>query len=233
MDLVARLARLGTSGLADVMDEAGLPGQVLSPVFRPLDPKAVLVGRALCCRGERAVKTAQKLPPRAISGFAVERRMQPGLVAVIDVGGDCAGAMLGGLVAQTLKAAGCGGLVVHGAVRDRLEIEAVGLPAYCLALSPANGAKRRELVEIDRPVRLPGVDGLVTVAPGDYLLGDADGVVVVPARHAAQIVEAAETLEAIEAVIRDEIAAGASREEALGRHARFAHVAAVARDGDA
>ena len=75
---------------------------------------------------------------------------------------------------------------------------------------------------------MPGMNGAtVSVAPGDLLLGDADGVVVIPLRHADSLIADAERLQAIEEAIRADMKAGNSREEAFAKHPRFAHIRPV------
>jgi 4-hydroxy-4-methyl-2-oxoglutarate aldolase len=222
--LVERLSGIGTTIMSDVLDEAGLTNCVLSPIFRPLDPKARMAGIAFCAKREPVVRAGN--PQDTADKFELENRMQPGLIVVIDAGGDAGtGGMVGGFAASTLQAKGCRGLLVHGAVRDGLEILELGLPAFTVGVSPVAGTRRREILHVDVPVALPGSEhGGVTVFPGDYILGDYDGVVVLPQRWAAQLIEAAETVVAIEAEIQKEVSAGVTREKALKAHPRFAHI---------
>lgn len=222
--LVDRLATIGTTIMSDVLDEAGLTNQVLSGIFRPLAPDSRMAGIAFCAKREPVVRAGN--PQSTAPKFELETRMTPGLVIVLDAGGDVnAGGMFGGFAAATLQAKGCRGLVVHGAVRDALEIRDLGLPAFCLGTSPVAGTRRREILHVDVPVALPGTEhGGVTVSPGDFILGDHDGVIVVPQRWAAELIGAAETVVAIEAEIQKEVAAGVMREKALKAHPRFAHI---------
>jgi len=224
--LIARLAKLETAGFSDVLDEMGYPNQVLASDLRPLDPERRLAGIAYCVRGENRVVTQTPLPPdQQLSPYELERQMQPGLVAVIDAGGHSIGATIGGFVATSLKSSGCQGLVTNGGVRDSREIIAVGLPTFCRFVTPVNASRRWALAEIGQPVHLPGIGGgSVTVRPGDYLLGDADGIVVIPARIAVTAIEAAETLDAIEKTITQGIREGGTREQLFKLHPRFAHI---------
>ncbi len=151
--------------------------------------------------------------------------MMPGLVAVIDAGGQSVGATIGGFVATSLRSNGCQGLVTSGGVRDSREIVAVGLPTFCRFVTPVNASRRWSIAEVGQPVHLPGMGGgSVTVRPGDYLLGDADGVIVVPAEIAIAAIEAAETLDAIERTITQGIRDGGTREQLFKLHPRFAHI---------
>jgi 4-hydroxy-4-methyl-2-oxoglutarate aldolase len=224
-ELVDRLARMETAVMSDVLDEAGFPNQVLAPSLRPVDPRAKLAGVALCIRGDHVFKASRApLEPRP-SGYELERRMRPGLVGVIDAGSQRSGALIGGFVAATLKAKGCRGLVINGGVRDNLEIAELGLPTFSAFASPINASRRWEVVEVDCPLAMPGAAGIpVTVHPGDLMLGDYDGVVVVPSAFAEPLIVAAERLDEIEQVIKREIAQGADRETALARNPRFKHI---------
>jgi regulator of RNase E activity RraA len=229
--LIARLAKLETAGFSDVLDEMGYPGQVLASDLRPLDAERRLAGIALCVRGENRVVTQTPVPPeQQLSPYELERRMKPGLVAVIDAGGQNVGATIGGFVATSLKSNGCQGLVTNGGVRDSREIVAVGLPTFCRFVTPVNASRRWSIAEVGQPVHLPGIGGgTVAVRPGDYLLGDADGLVVIPAEIAALAIEAAETLDAIERTITQGIRDGGTREQLFKLHPRFAHIRRVQR----
>jgi regulator of RNase E activity RraA len=224
--LITRLARLETAGFSDVLDEMGYPEQVLASDLRPLDPERRLAGMALCVRGENRVVTQTPVPPdQQLSPYELERQMEPGLVAVIDAGGHSVGATIGGFVATSLKSRGCQGLVTNGGVRDSREILAVGLPTFCRFVTPVNASRRWTIAEVGRPVHLPGISGgSVTVRPGDYLLGDADGIVVIPANIAVAAIDAAETLDAIERTITQGIREGGTREQLFKLHPRFAHI---------
>lgn len=227
--LVARLAKLETAGFTDVLDEMGYPGQVLSSDIRPLDPARRMAGIAFCARGENRVVTQTPLPPdKQVNAYELERRMQPGLVAVVDAGGNNVGAVIGGFIAISFKNSGCAGFLTNGAVRDSREIIDVGLPTFCRFLSPINSSRRWSIVETDQPVHLPGIAGSpVTIRPGDFLLGDADGVVVIPAEIALPAIEAAEQLDQIERTITQAIRAGGNREELFKKHPRFKHIKRV------
>jgi 4-hydroxy-4-methyl-2-oxoglutarate aldolase len=229
--LTERLMRLDTSVMSDVLDEAGLPNQSLAHFLRPLDPLKRLAGPALCATGRPIARGARKDASGAISMYELERRMSPGKVLVVDAGSEQVGATIGGFMAATFKAKGCHGLVVNGAVRDALELIDFGLPTFFRFHSPANASRRWELAEVDTPVAMPGMGGsMVIVHPGDFLLGDIDGLVVIPRRFAPQLIEDAQTLQRIEQAIRDAISAGATREEAFARNPRFAHVRPVVDD---
>jgi regulator of RNase E activity RraA len=224
--LIARLAKLETAGFSDVLDEMGYPNQVLASDLRPLDPERRLAGIAFSVRGENRVVTQTPTPPeQQFSPYELERQMKPGLVAVIDAGGQSVGATIGGFVATSLKSNGCQGLVTNGGVRDSREIVAVGLPTFCRFVTPVNASRRWMIAEVGQPVHLPGIGGgSVAVRPGDYLLGDADGIVVIPAEIAVAAIEAAETLDTIEKTITQGIRDGATRERLFELHPRFAHI---------
>ncbi len=222
-DLLARLAKLETGQVSDVLDEAGFPVHALSSDLAPLAAGQRFAGLAVCARGERAVDGAHARP--ALPGDALERAMRPNGVLVIESGGFVAGAGLGGFFAYSLQRLGCVGIVTDGAIRDADEIRGYGIPVHARAITPVNGARRWRWTDVDAPVALPGQEGrAVRVAPGDLVLGDGDGVIVVPAQAAATIVEDSERLATIERAIGEAMRAGGARPEVFKANPRFAHI---------
>jgi regulator of RNase E activity RraA len=220
--LVRRLRRQTTDTISDVLDVMGLPNQVLSAALRPLAPGTVLAGPAFCVRG-RAVDAAHPAPAGA--PYAVDRALTPGSIVVVATGGHTASACIGGNVVVSYKARGGAGLVVDGAVRDGAEIRALRVPTFCTHVSPRRPAGRWSVVEHGAPVALPGQSGTeVVVHPGDMILGDDDGVVVIPQAIAGEVVEAAEKLARFDAKIAADIRRGRDREEALRSVDRFSHI---------
>jgi 4-hydroxy-4-methyl-2-oxoglutarate aldolase len=223
--LIDRLQQLDSSVMSDVLDAAGLPKQVLAHYLRPLDLNCKLAGVALCATGRRVDQAAGKPASAAVSGYELERLMTAGKVLVIEAGLERHAAALGGFMAAAFKSSGCRGIVVNGAVRDSRELVDLGLPTFCASVTPVNSAKRWEVTSVEAPLQIPAMDGgFVTVRPGDYLLGDIDGIVVLPSQHAKQLIEDGEVLQRIEEQIRQLIREGATREQAFAKYPRFAHV---------
>ncbi len=123
----------------------------------------------------------------------------PGDVLVVSTSGCTTSAIFGEMMGTTAVAAGLGGLVVDGAIRDVEALRALGLPAYSRAVTP--GA-----CDTDGPgeINVPVSCGNTVVAPGDVVVGDEDGVVVVPREDAAAVLE---RLTAVEAGVGKRIAA--------------------------
>ena len=231
LPLLERLARLDTGQVSDVLDEAGLPHHALaSNAFRPVGPAVRFAGVAVCARGEPIVHGLDPRPGLPMT--VLDRAVIPGAVVVLDAGGYVGGACVGGFVVSELRRLGCRGLVVNGAVRDVREIAELGLPTFSTAVTPVNASRRWTLVDVGKPVALPcQTVASVMVSPGDLVLGDADGIVVVDRKAALTVVEDAEALAAIEARIGDAMRAGSSRSEAFAQNPRVAHIRRVGGPG--
>jgi regulator of RNase E activity RraA len=180
------------------------------------------VGPAMCFAG--IVESPWNTVP-ALSTYDMDARLNPGCVAVIATGGYAAAAVVGGLMALSFTKRGCAGIVTDGAVRDVAEITALGLPAFCASTTPLNSAKRWKLTESGGTVVLPGqLAPRIEIRTGDYLIGDADGVMVIPREVAPQVIEWSEQLAAIEERIIVALNAGTPREQAFTANPRFAHI---------
>ena len=112
--------------------------------------------------------------------------VQPGDVLVIDGGGDLTQALMGGLMRTTALARKLGGLVIDGAVRDIVEWAEGGLPVFARGHTH-RGPSKEGPGEINVPVSCAGL----VVQPGDLMLGDADGVIAIPASETASLLAAA------------------------------------------
>ena len=221
--LLERLSRLDSGQVSDVLDEAGLPNHALSSQIAPVYAVARLVGRAACVRGEPIV-TGQHAP-KALPTEALEELIRPGSILVIATAGFLVAATVGGIVSRSLQQRGCAGLITDGVVRDVDEIRDLGFPIFAAGVSPLNASRRWRFVEADVALSLPGQTGAsIVVQPGDLILGDRDGTVIVPEAIATQIIEDAEELRRIEGKIADDLRSGISRAEAFKRNSRFAHV---------
>jgi len=133
-----------------------------------------------------------------------------GEVLVVDAHGDDAGGIFGDIMSARLKARGAAGLVVDGCLRDVWQIQALDLPVYTRHVHAAAVGRALSAVEMDGIVSCGGV----AVRPGDYLVGDPDGVVVVPAALAAAAAAYGDEHEALETSIRERVLAGAPLAEA-------------------
>jgi 4-hydroxy-4-methyl-2-oxoglutarate aldolase len=223
-ELIARLTRLSTSAVSDVLDHCGFPEQSLSSAIAPLSSTMKMAGVAVCFEGVSDADAEHRSGP-AISGFEIDRRMREGAALVIAMNGHRASAAVGGLMALSAQRRGCAGFVVDGGVRDAPEIIALGLPTFCRYVTPLNSAKRWKLTRADGAIVLPGQgESTVSIAPGDLLVGDGDGLIAIPQAIAEDVIAWSERLAAIEEAIVKRIAAGASREEAFEEHPRFAHI---------
>lgn len=221
--ILDRLSKLETGQISDVLDEAGLPNHALSSALFALIPGKRFVGRAACLKGEPFVQGKAQKP--AVAADTMEQVVKAGTVLVIEAGDFQGGALLGGFVAYSLQRQGCQAIVTDGAIRDADEIRDLGLQCVQRTITPVNGARRWRQTQAGEAVHMPGQTGSrVEIRDGDYLVGDGDGVVVIPARVVEQIVEDSEELLRLERKIGVELRAGGTRQDVFKANPRFAHV---------
>jgi 4-hydroxy-4-methyl-2-oxoglutarate aldolase len=174
--LFASIAKdLYTAVLSDVLDELGYGDQAMTPSIRPLDDELVMVGRArtgVYREVERAVAGGN---PYALE-IALVDDLKPGDVAVLGCGGSTRIAPWGELLSTAARARGAAGCVTDGFVRDVKLIRRMQFPVFHGGIAPLDSKGRGEVAQIDVPIRCAGV----AVSPGDLVVGDADGVIVIP-----------------------------------------------------
>lgn len=182
--------RLFTAVIGDVMDAAGLTRQFLPPDIRGLHPDMVAVGRAMTvleadCSGEHVGHSGRAEPFGLM--FRALDEMQAGEVYVA-AGGSLRYAFWGGLMSTRAKSLGAAGAVLGGYHRDTREILSLGLPVFSMGAYAQDQRLRGRVVDYRCRVEFGNA---VTVESGDLIVGDLDGVLVVPAAHASDIVRAA------------------------------------------
>jgi regulator of RNase E activity RraA len=217
-ELRARYLHVDTSNVADVLDTLGRLDQALAPEFSPQPPGAGrIAGWAYTLRGQ--------MTPYALEGAADKMRacqgLSPGEISVWS--GDGEGiCYFGELIAIGMKERGCVGAVVDGGVRDIRWLEAHQFPVYARYRSPVQSIGRWKVTAWQLPIYLRGATSTrVTVRPGDFVLGDEDGVIVIPQEMAEQVLIEAEKLTLKEAQIRAELRSGLTLAQALEK---FGHV---------
>lgn len=218
-DIRRRYLEVDSSNVADVLDELGLPDQGLAPAFAPYPADAGrMAGWAFTIRGEM---TAYPMEGGDEAKMRACAQLTPGTVSVWSGRGEGV-CFFGELISIGMQERGCVGALVDGGVRDVDHIARLGFPVYARYRTPVQSIGRWKVVDSGAPVPMPGATTVdVEVAPGDLVIADADGAIVVPAGVAEQVLERAEALGAREVQIRTELAGGLSLSEAL---AKFGHV---------
>lgn len=213
-----RYLAVDTCNVADVLDDLGYRHQGLAPGFVPLPADAgKMAGWAHTIRGEHVEYPVSEKDPAKMAACA---ELGPGSISVWAGAGEgiC---FFGELIAIGMQERGCVGALADGGVRDLRWIGERRFPVYARYRSPVQSIGRWKVVESGEPVTLPGADGPVTIAAGDFILADEDGVIAIPAALAVEVLERAEKLGASEVEIRRELSRGLSLAEALEK---FGHV---------
>ena len=178
--------RLFAAVLSDALDAVGLFNHAMSARMRPLDDTLKLCGRARTGAYMEVAHVPEGANPYELE-IALVDDVKPGDVAVFACGGSSRIAPWGSLLSTATRARGGAGCVTDGFVRDVLEIRALGLPVFHGGIAPLDSKGRGQVHSVDVPVICDGV----LVAPGDLVVGDADGVVVVPQAAEAAVLKAA------------------------------------------
>ncbi len=212
--LGARLARCYTGVVYDVMRGRGLTACVLPPSIVPLDLAMVAAGPVFTVRGrpDATVSAHESL----LRWTELLSRAPAGHVVMMQ-GNDGERALMGELSAETLQARGVRGYIVDGGCRDTAFIRRLGFPVFCDKATPRDIVGAWVPVAYDEPVSF----GQVVVRPGDYVLADCDGIVVVPAAIAAEVVDAAIAAIETEDKVRAAILAGVDPQQAYLQFGKF------------
>ncbi|MEM4871540.1 MAG: RraA family protein [Thermofilaceae archaeon] len=202
-ELIARFRRLRVADVVDALDRYGYHDNLLiSREIRPLYPAAKLAGYAVTVRTRRVQEEIPTMGPDEYDRFADRwyatranyehfmRRAGPGTVIVVDASHSPDVGFWGSTVALHAKARGVEGAVIDGGVRDAGEIERIDFPTFYRYHGRTEVVGRLEFGPED--VNVPVTVGGVTVRPFDIVVGDYDGVVVVPREVAEKVLERAE-----------------------------------------
>ena len=208
---LAELAtRIGSSLVSDALDGVGLRHQSLAPGYAPLVVDQVLIGYAFPTR----LEPADVIPDVPYVGLlAALDAIGPGEVWVGATGGFRDAALWGELLSTACIASGAVGALVDGYVRDRHVIRSLDFPVLCRGADPRDINGRGEVVAHNVTVEVDGV----TVSPGDLVVGDDDGVVIVPEALIDEVVGAAVAKTSDESLFRQAVREGMPPGEAFKR----------------
>lgn len=203
---LARLKRASTPSIATLLYKRGFRNQYIQGVSR-LGDQPRMVGPAFTLRYIPAREDLDGLEtfrdPTHPQRVAVET-VPPGHILVMDCRQDAGAASLGSILFTRLEVLGCAGVVTDGGVRDAEPIAAMDTPCFAGKPSAPTNLTKHHAVDIGLPIGCGGAP----VYPGDILVGDGDGVIVIPAHLAREIGEEASGMEAFEDFVLLEVRAG-------------------------
>ncbi len=198
---VERASKLDTATISDALDRLGIAGQCLN--IKPRDPRFRLTGRAFTMLYRPVGK-----PAGTVGEFIDD--VAPGSVVVIDNGGRENATVWGDILTEIAHRRGLAGTVIDGACRDTALCLELGYPVYSRSYSMRTGKDRVQLDATEITVDI----GDARVSPGDLMRGDADGAVVIPRQHEAEILAVSEGIATAEDAIRKSVREGKRLDEA-------------------
>ncbi|MBI3965232.1 MAG: RraA family protein [Chloroflexi bacterium] len=181
-----RLFRIDASSIVDAIDGRNVVSREIQPFFEPIQ----IAGPAF---------TVQAPAGEAMAGIRGVTEAPPGSVVVINTSGCHHLAPVGEMASITAQRRGLAGLVCDGPLRDKPAIRRLGFPVYARGVALKAVVRGESLGELGVPVELGGV----TVRPGDWIVGDDDGLVVVPAAELEAALERAEASYRLEDRVRN------------------------------
>jgi regulator of RNase E activity RraA len=200
--------RISTATLTSQLQKRGFSNTFMHGVL-PLRPELRLAGQAFTLRNIPAREDFE--PPGETDNWTSKQRLAvegvgPGDVLVIDARGDARAATLGDILAARIQQRGAAGIVTDGAFRDSPSIRTLELATYAQGQSPYVSTRIHHPQDINVPIGCGGV----AVLPGDLIVGDGEGVVVVPRAIAEEVIQATFDQDEREVFIMSKIRQGAS-----------------------
>ncbi len=212
--LSTQLARCYTGVVYDTLRSRGITQCVLPPSIVPLDRAMVAAGPVFTVRGR---PDASVSPHETLLRWTEFLARAPKGHVVMMQGEDDERALMGELSAETLQFRGVRGFIVDGGCRDTAFIRRLGFPVFADKATPRDIVGAWLPVAYDEPISY----GQVVVRPGDYVLADCDGIVVIPQAIAAEVIAAATASMQTEDQVRAAILSGVDPQQAYLDHGKF------------
>jgi 4-hydroxy-4-methyl-2-oxoglutarate aldolase len=213
-ELARRFGAVYTGAVTDVLDRYGRLEQTLPAELLPLRPGMTLAGPAWPIEGRPRPGIDYEVSIRKI--LTMLGAVPEYHVAVYQCN-DLSAAHLGELSVTSLKARGCAGAVIDGGCRDIDYILERDFPVFSRYTTPQDCVPRWELTAYETTITI----GAVQIAPGDYVVADRDGIVIVPAELRDEVLAASEALVATESDVRAAVLEGTPPLEAYERFGAF------------
>ena len=210
-DPLSVLEKLYTAVVADVLDELGHRQQTLRADLQAMTPARHVCGRVFTARAE----TVAAIPaePYKLELAAIDA-LESGDVLVVDADYNPQCAFWGELLSTACLAKGVRGAVMSTCTRDLWALEKMDFPVFAIGATPADSKGRIDVTAIGEPISIDGVN----MKNGDYVIGDADGVVIIPTEALDETLRLAQEKMAGENTVREDLAKGMPVTEAFAKH---------------
>jgi 4-hydroxy-4-methyl-2-oxoglutarate aldolase len=212
--LTERLRACYTGAVHDVLQGLGIERATLPPAIKAIAPGTRLAGPVWTVAGHLDRTLTRDA---SLLGWCTLLSKAPSGHVVVCQPNNHEIALMGELSAETLHARGVLGYVVDGGSRDTDRVLEQGFPVFCAFLTPHDIVARWMPDRFGEPVTI----GEVTIATGDYLLGDRDGVIIIPGDRAAEVIAGTEDVMATESEMRRALVGGMDPVDAYNRFGKF------------